>query len=161
MRRLFAQLVLEEMQKDEKFVLVTADMGYGLWDAVRDACPYRFFNVGSAEQLMIGAAAGMAMEGKIPICYSITPFAIYRPFEFIRNFMDIEGLPIKIAGGGRDRDYGYLGYTHWADEDLKVMSSVPNVRCFKLPRETDEETFKTKIREALHSPNPTYINLVK
>jgi len=163
MRRLFAQVVLEEMKEHTKFMLVTADMGYGLWDTVRDRFPQRFFNVGSAEQLMIGTAAGMAMEGKVPICYSITPFLLYRPFEFIRNFANHEKLPIKLAGGGRNRDYGYLGFTHWAEEDEEIMKVLKNIKFYKpLGTESDLDDFlKKTFREALHSPDPCYINLKK
>ena len=121
MRKAFANHLLKAMAENPAIVLITADMGYGLWDTIRDTYPDRFFNVGSAEQLMIGTATGMALEGRIPVCYSITPFAIYRPFEFIRNYMHFEKTPIKIVGGGRDKDYGYLGYTHWAEEDIKVF----------------------------------------
>lgn len=158
MRKIFAQVVFEEMQKNEKFVLITADMGYGLWDNVRNTYPDRFFNVGSAEQLMIGAAAGMALEGKIPICYSITPFLLYRPFEFIRNYMNIEKLNIKLAGGGRDRDYGYLGFTHWAEEDVDVLSSLKNIVICK-PTPTSE--LKEVFIQHLNIIQPTYINLSK
>jgi len=159
MRKLFAQIVLEEMSKNGKFVFLTADMGYGLWDEVRDKHSNRFFNVGAAEQLMIGAAAGMAMEGKIPICYSITPFAIYRPFEFIRNFMNHEKLPIKIAGGGRDKDYGHLGFSHWAEEDIDVLSVLKNIHCYK--PDPKDSMLQTIFRDAINSPHPSYINLVK
>ena len=38
-------------------------------------------------------------------------------FEFIRNYVDHEKLPVKLIGGGRDKDYGYLGFSHWAEED--------------------------------------------
>ena len=70
MRKLFAKVVLEEMSINPNIVLITADMGYGLWDNVKDTYPNRYYNVGSAEQLMIGFAGGFALEGKIPICYS-------------------------------------------------------------------------------------------
>ena len=161
MRRLFAQSVLEEMEKNEAIVLITADMGYGLWDKVRDTYPDRFFNVGSAEQLMIGAAAGMAMEGKTPVCYSITPFAIYRPFEFIRNFMHFEELPIKVAGGGRDKDYGYLGYTHWAEEDYGVLMPLSNIKFYKPGDQFTENDLQYLFRQILNSKTPTYLNLSK
>jgi transketolase len=108
---------------------------------------------------MIGVAAGMAMEKKIPICYSITPFAIYRPFEFIRNFMNHDKIPIKIVGGGRDKDYGYLGFTHWAEEDLDILKVLTNIRCYK---PNPQDTMLTTIfREVINSPYPSYINLIK
>lgn len=161
MRRTFAKYLLNEMRKErtgEQFVLITADMGYGLWDDVRKEFPNQFYNVGSAEQLMIGMAAGLAMEGKTPICYSITPFLLYRPFEFIRNFMNHEKLNIKIVGGGRNKDYGYLGFTHWAEEDLDVMRQLRNIKNFK--PETEDMLFKA-LPYILYSKDPCYLNLTK
>lgn len=146
------------MRDNASIVVITADMGYGLLDNIRNTFPNRFFNVGSAEQLMIGAAAGFAMEKRIPICYSITPFAIYRPFEFIRNFMNIEKLPIKIAGGGRDKDYGYLGFTHWAEEDMNILTQLPNIESCKPDNETDLSVI---FHEILYNNKPSYINLNK
>ena len=78
------------MAKNESPFLLTGDLGYGLWDNVRRDHPKQFCNVGSSEQLMMGMAAGLAMEGKVPVVYSITPFLLYRPFEFIRNYLNHE-----------------------------------------------------------------------
>jgi transketolase len=161
MRKLFAESVLEEMGHNDSIVLISADMGYGLWDKVRDTFPDRFYNVGSAEQLMIGAAAGMAMEGKLPVCYSITPFLLYRPFEFIRNFMHFEHLPIKLAGGGRDKDYGYLGFTHWAEEDYSILKPLSSIKFYKPGDSYTENDLKFLFNDILWSFRPTYINLSK
>ncbi|HOT89170.1 MAG TPA: hypothetical protein PLC59_00180 [Bacteroidales bacterium] len=165
MRKNFAKILFEEMCSEEgkKFVLLTADMGYGIWDNIRDKFPDQFYNVGAAEQLMIGMAAGFALEGKIPICYSITPFLLYRPFELIRNYMHIEKLPIKLVGSGRNKDYGYLGYTHWADEDSAIMLKLHNIS-ISYPLASDDLTSKpiiSQIRQMLHHPAPYYINLKK
>lgn len=161
MRKLFAKVVLEEMSVNPNIVLITADMGYGLWDNVKDTYPDRYYNVGSAEQLMIGCAGGFALEGKIPICYSITPFAIYRPFEFVRNLMNIEKLPIKIAGGGRDKDYGYLGFTHWAEEDMSILSIFKNIESLKPSKELSENDLYNLFKTTINSSQPSYINLSK
>jgi len=158
MRRAFVDNILLQMKNNDTIVVITADMGYGLWDKVRDTYPTRFFNVGSSEQLMIGCAAGMAMEGKTPICYSITPFAIYRPFEFIRNFMQFDKIPIKIAGGGRDKDYGYLGHTHWAEEDISVLSNFPEIALYK---PNTEEDMGNLLHHYLFNRRPSYMNLIK
>jgi transketolase len=99
-------MLFNEMVVNEDIYLITGDLGYGLWDAIRDAYPQRFYNVGSSEMAMMGMGVGLAMEGKIPYVYSITPFAIYRPFEMIRNYLDHEEIPVNVIGGGRDRDYG-------------------------------------------------------
>ena len=76
MRKLFAKMLHKEMGKNKDICLITADLGYGLWDSIRRDFPERYYNVGSAEQLMIGLAVGLAMEGKIPFAYSITSFLL-------------------------------------------------------------------------------------
>ena len=87
MRKKFSSKLHSEMSTNKDIVVLTGDLGYGLWDRIKIDYPDRFFNFGSSEQLMLGAACGMAMEGKIPVVYSITPFLLYRPFEFIRNYV--------------------------------------------------------------------------
>ena len=78
MRRRFQELLTEEMRKNEDIVLLVGDVGYKVFDHLREDYPDRVINPGAAEQLMIGMGAGLAMEGKIPVCYSITPFVLYR-----------------------------------------------------------------------------------
>jgi len=126
-RKEFSARLHYEMGANEDIVVLTGDLGYGLWDRIKLDYPDRFFNFGSSEQLMVGAACGMAMEGKLPVVYSITPFLLYRPFEFIRNYVDHEKIAIKLVGGGRNKDYGYLGFSHWAEEDKAVMSIFKNI----------------------------------
>ena len=131
MRKEFASFLHSEMSYNENIVLITGDLGYGLWDKIKIDYPDRFYNVMSSEQLMLGAAVGLAMENFIPIVYSITPFTIYRPFELLRNYLHHENIPVKIVGGGRDKDYGYLGFSHWAEEDIKILSTLENIKLYK------------------------------
>ncbi len=156
MRRAFAQLLHAEMASNPDIYLITGDLGYGLWDAVRDDYPDRFYNVGSSEMAMMGAAIGLAMDGKIPYVYSITPFAIYRPFEMIRNYLDHESILVNIVGGGRDRDYGYLGFSHWSHDDREIMGVFHNITS-SWP-ETDSELVSS-FQYSLTKQSPTYINL--
>ena len=74
MRKQFAEFLHNEMAVNENIYLLTGDLGYGLWDRIKIDYPDRFINFLSSEQLMLGAACGMAMEGKVPVVYSITPF---------------------------------------------------------------------------------------
>jgi len=74
MRRTFASLLHQAMEHNQDIHLITGDLGYGLWDDIRDDYPDRFYNVGSSEMVMMGMGIGLAMEGKIPFVYSITPF---------------------------------------------------------------------------------------
>jgi transketolase len=156
MRKEFASLLHSEMSYNENIILLTGDLGYGLWDKIKIDYPDRFFNTLSSEQLMIGMASGLAMDNKIPVVYSITPFAIYRPFEFIRNYLHHENLPVKILGGGRDKEYGYLGFSHWAEEDIDILSNFKNLSLYK-PKELTFEIFK----EFLYNNTPSYLNLSK
>jgi len=156
MRRDFAKMLHREMSTNPDIYLITGDLGYGLWDQVRDDYPDRFFNVGSSEMAMMGMAIGLAMDGKTPYVYSITPFAIYRPFEMIRNYLDHENIPVNIVGGGRDREYGYLGFSHWSDDDKRIMSVFDNVKSFH-PDDLDD--LDTAMAYSLTKKHPTYINL--
>ena len=154
MRKQFAEFLHSEMSQNEDIHVITGDLGYGLWDKIKIDYPDRFTNFLSSEQLMVGAACGMAMEGKIPVVYSITPFVLYRPFEWIRNYLDHEKIPVKLAGGGRDKDYGYLGFSHWAEEDEQVMSVFKNIQCYK-PKECTKEIGL----DLIYNNQPSYLNL--
>ena len=158
MRRELAKLLFNEMELNPNIYLITGDLGYGLWDNIRDTYPNRFFNVGSSEMAMMGMAIGLAMDGKIPFVYSITPFAIYRPFEMIHNYIDHENIPVIILGGGRDDEYGYLGFSHWASEDMVALNVFKNLTKFK-PNTQDE--LEGAFRFAINKNKPTYINLKK
>lgn len=156
MRKAFAQLLHAEMATNPDIYLITGDLGYGLWDKVRDDYSDRFYNVGSSEMVMMGAAIGLAMDKKIPYVYSITPFAIYRPFEMIRNYLDHEKIPVNIIGGGRDKEYGYLGFSHWSHDDKKIMSVFDSIKSF-WPE--NEEEMAITFNQTLIEKVPTYINL--
>ena len=154
MRRRFQELLTEEMKKNEDLYLLVGDVGYKIFDHLREDYPDRVINPGAAEQLMLGMAVGLAMEGKIPVCYSITPFVLYRPFEFIRNFLHNERIPVKLVGSGRNDDYGPCGFSHYACEDMRVMDALPNIEVFR--PDTKEEV---DIEKFLYSNCPSYINL--
>lgn len=156
MRKLFAEMLFKAMSLNDDIYLLTGDLGYGLWDQIRDTYPNRFYNVGSSEMAMMGMGVGLAMEGKIPYIYSITPFAIYRPFEMIRNYLDHENIPVNIIGGGRDKEYGYLGFSHWAHDDKRIMSVFDNVKT--LHPETDAE-LALSFQQTLSKEGPIYLNL--
>ena len=104
MRRTFRDQLESEMRENDKITLLVGDVGYGLFDSTRKEFPDRVINAGASEQLMIGMAVGMAMEGIIPVAYSITPFVLYRPFEVIRNYVNEENIPVKLVGSGRNDD---------------------------------------------------------
>jgi len=156
MRRECAGLLLAEMNKDSRIRVITADLGFGVLDPIRAAHPDRFYNVGAAEHLMIGVAIGMANEGLIPVCYSMSSFLLYRPFEMLRNYAHWESIPIKLLGSGRDRDYSHDGISHWADDDEVVLKSLSNIDLYK---PTDLASLEQDFAKFLYSTTPAYLNL--
>ncbi len=158
MRRTFANSLHKEMQKDTNIRLITADLGYGVLDTIKTTLPKQFYNVGAAEQLMIGVGIGMAEEGLIPVCYSMSSFLLYRPFEFLRNYVNHENIPVKLVGSGRDKDYEHDGMSHWAHDDEAVLAALPNIKIYK-PKTIEE--FVAIWPEFLYSKDPAYLNLVR
>jgi len=142
------------MSRNSQLYLITGDLGFGILDDIRNDFPDRFVNVGSCEQLMIGVAVGLANSGYTPICYSITPFLLYRPFEMIRNYINHENLNIKLVGSGRDKDYSHDGFTHFAEDDMEIMKCFENIGLFK-PAELTDFIFRLFI----DSTKPVYLNL--
>jgi transketolase len=111
-------------------VVLTGDLGFQALEPVRARIGPRFVNMGVSEQNLISAAAGMASEGLNPICYSIAPFAVFRPAEQIRLDVCLHQLNVKIVGNGGGYGYGIMGATHHALEDIAVLSSFPGLSCF-------------------------------
>lgn len=116
MRGYFAYELYQAMKRDKNIILLVGDLGYKIFDSIRDEMPEQFYNCGAAEMAMMGMAVGMALEGKIPVVYSITTFLLYRPFETIRNYINHEQIPVKLVGSGRDGDYVHDGFSHWSDD---------------------------------------------
>jgi transketolase len=79
---------------------------------------------------MISMAASLAYENLIPVCYSIAPFVVFRPAEQIRIDVCLHNLNVKIIGNGGGFGYGIMGATHHAIEDIAVIGSFQNMRCF-------------------------------
>jgi len=156
MRNLFGQLLADSMAKDQRLWTLTGDLGFGILNKAREVAPERAYNVGAAEQLMLGAAVGLTHNGNIPICYSITPFVIFRPYEWLRNYLNHEGAPVKLVGAGRDKDYGHLGFSHWAIDDEDALQAFPNIKIYK-PK--DKEELTNIWEEFLYNDKPSYLNI--
>lgn len=150
MRKDFFTQLYVEMQRNPDIFFITGDLGYGLADHIRNDFKDRFINTGAAEQTMMGVAVGLALNGKIPIVYSITPFLLFRPFETIRNYISYESIPVIMVGSGRDDDYKHDGFSHFAGDD-DIIKQLPNIVFIK------EDSFN--LAEIISSREPTYLNL--
>jgi len=156
MRKKFSELVYKEMKRNDNIYVITADLGYKMWDKVRDEFPERFYNVGSSEQLMLGVGVGLALSGKIPILYSITPFLLYRPAEWIRLYLQHEQIPVKLVGSGRGKDYEIDGFTHW-DDEIDMIDMFCNIEQYR-PEDITRLDL-VDFNKFLYSDKPAYLNL--
>ena len=123
-----------------------------------DAFPERFFNVGVAEQNMVGLATGMAEAGMVPFVYSIAPFATLRPYEFIRNGPLLHRLPVRVVGIGGGMEYGPNGISHYAIEDVAVMRTQPNMTVIA---PADHLQAREALLATASVPGPIYFRLGK
>lgn len=156
MRREFFQYLYELMKTNPKIVVITGDLGYGGFDKICDDFPDRFINTGAAEVAMMDISVGLAMEGKIPVVYSITPFLLYRPFEVIRTYINHEKIPVIMVGSGRDDDYKHDGFSHYAGDDESFMKNFHNIESHW---PSTVEGMKHIVNWAIEGKKPFYINL--
>lgn len=158
MRNAFANELLNKAQNDFSIVLLTGDLGFGVFDEFQAKLPKQFFNCGVAEQSMMGIAAGMAAAGFRPFVYSIGNFSTLRCLEQIRNDVCYMHNPVTIVSVGAGFGYGSQGYSHHAIEDISIMRSLPNIDIF-LPG--DEFEVRLSLDLILESKNPAYLRLGK
>ena len=113
MRAAFFTALEDLYQNDKDIFVLTADLGYKLFDNFKLKCPERFYDIGVAEANMIGVAAGLALSGKNVYCYSIIPFLVMRAYEQIRIDISYHNLNVKLIGVGGGFTYGLEGITHF------------------------------------------------
>lgn len=145
--------LLDLLAKDERIVVMTAENRAAIRN-LPNIAPERFIDTGITEQTMIGAAAGLALRGRVPVVHALATFVTLRAFEFARTDAGIGNLPVKLVGGVP----GFLsdgnGPTHQALEDVSLMRGIPNFHVF-CP--ADEQDLIIGLPHILNSANPTYI----
>ncbi len=143
MRNRFADVFYELGLADPRLCIVVADISpAGSIAKFRAEFPTRFINTGVAEQVMIGMCAGLVQRGMRPVAYTIATFALYRPFEFVRNDLCYQELPVTIVGIGGGVTYSTLGATHHAMEDIGIATAIPGMNVIAPcdPEETESAT---------------------
>lgn len=158
MRDAFNKELINIANQNSNIYLLTGDIGFQVFDEFREKFTNRFLNMGVSEANMIGVAAGMTLNNKEPICYTIIPFLIMRAFEQIRTDLCIQNLPVKLVGVGGGVSYGTLGPTHHSIVDLAIMRSLPNMTVISPadPLETRKATI-----EMMKIDGPVYLRLGK
>lgn len=127
MRDAFIRSLTELAERDDRIVLITGDLGFGVLDDFARRFPKQFINAGVAEQNMTAIACGMALEGHQVYTYSIGNFPTLRCLEQIRNDVCYHDADVKIVSVGGGFSYGQLGMSHFATEDLAIMRALPNM----------------------------------
>ncbi len=158
MRKALVEELLSLARKDPRIVLLTGDLGYTVIEPFQEQFPDRYYNVGVAEQNMVGIATGLAEAGYIPFIYSIVTFATLRPYEFIRNGPVLHNLPIRIVGVGGGVEYGPAGPTHHGLEDVAVFRHYPNMDIFT---PADAKQLRTTLSRCWDRPGPAYYRVGK
>jgi transketolase len=157
-RNAFAKQITELAQRDERVVLLSGDIGNRLFDDLKAKCPDRFFNCGVAEANMIGMAAGMAMSGLRPVCYTIAPFITYRCMEQIRIDVCYHHVPVVVVGTGAGLSYASLGATHHSCEEMGMLRLLPGLA---VVAPADAMEVRGALKAALNHPHPVYIRIGK
>ena len=127
MRDRFISELLQRAKSDQKILLITGDLGFGVFDKYREELPDQFINAGVSEQNMTALACGLALEGFKVFTYSIGNFPTLRCLEQIRNDVCYHDANVTVVSIGGGFSYGQLGVSHFATEDLSIMRAIPNL----------------------------------
>lgn len=158
MRNAFAQAITELAIADDRIVLLSGDIGNRLFDDFKRRCPDRFYNCGVAEANMIGVAAGLAMCGLRPVCYTIAPFITYRCIEQIRVDLCYHRLPVTIVGTGAGLAYASLGGTHHSCEEVGMLRLLPEMTVLA---PADAMEVRALLSATFDQQQPTYMRIGK
>ena len=158
MRDRFINVSGELLDERPDLTVVLADISFSQFmeAGVIERHPGRVFNVGIREQLLIGFASGLAMEGFRPIVHTYAPFLVERPFEQIKLDFGHQGLGAVLVSVGASHDAAASGRTHHAPEDVALISTLPGWSVH-VPGHPDEA--EAIIRSAAAGTGLDYIRL--
>lgn len=149
----YQDLLRDLCRQDERLVVMTAENRAAI-RGLPDALGPRFIDTGITEMTLVGAAAGLAMRGRVPVVHALATFLTLRAFEFIRTDVGIAHLPVKLVGYVP----GFLstanGPTHQAIEDVGVMRQIPGMRVFS---PADNDDLLAGLPAIIADPHPWYI----
>jgi transketolase len=151
MRARFYRLAAEALEVEPRVAVVFAEIGVGEMPEHS-----RFYNVGIREQLMVGVAAGLALEGYRPVVHTYAPFLVECPYEQIKLDLGHQDVGAVLVSTGASYDSAYSGRTHQAPEDVAVLAALPGWT-IHVPGHPDE--LETAFARALASDDRVYIRM--
>lgn len=158
-RQVYGQTLLELGRKNEKIVVLEADLGKSTMTFhFQKEFPERYFEMGIAEANMVSFAAGLSLTGKTAFVNSFAVFASGRPYDQIRQSVCIGKLNVKIIGSSSGlSDFGD-GATHQAIEDVAIMRAIPNMTVI-VPCDGTET--KKVIEKIVEYDGPVYVRICR
>ena len=154
----FGHALVAAAQADDRIVGLTADLGkYTDMHIFAQAFPERYFQMGMAEQLLFGAAAGMAETGLVPFASTYSVFASRRAYDFICLDIAEPGLNVNIVGGLPGLTTGY-GPSHQATEDVAIFRGVPGLT---IVDPCDSVDIAAAVPQLAAHDGPTYLRLLR
>jgi transketolase len=159
MREVFGDTVTELADSDQRIVMLDGDLGSSTKGEIfQRAHPERYFQMGIAEQNMLGVAAGMASVGLIPYISTFVAFAVIRPLDQIRVLIAQPRLNVKITAGYAGLLTGRAGKTHQVVDDVSIMRAMPNMVTVSPADDTEADQV---LRWSASYQGPVYVRLVR
>lgn len=156
MRQALVTALTQATRKDKNIIVLTADMGYGVFEDFQKEFPDRFINTGVAEADTVGIAAGLALCGYTVVFYAQAAFATMRCYEQIRLDIAAHNLNVKIIGTSAGFALSQYGVSHHATEDIGIMRILPN---FKVVAAADPREVDYFIQKFFAAPGPAYLRI--
>ena len=158
-RQSYGEALAELGKENEKVVVLDADLSKTTKTEIfAKQFPNRFFDIGIAEQNLMGVAAGMATSGLIPYASSFAVFATGRAYDQIRNSIAYPKLNVKICATHSGVTAGEDGATHQMIEDLSMMRTLPNMTVLST---SDDTQTKWAVKEISKIDGPVYLRLCR
>nr|WP_064571422.1 transketolase C-terminal domain-containing protein [Gordonia sp. LAM0048] len=154
----FGHALVRAAEADPRIVGLSADLAkYTDMHILAQAMPDRFFQMGMAEQLLFGAAAGMAETGLIPFASTYSVFAARRAYDFLCLDIAEPNLNVNIVGGLPGLTTGY-GPSHQATEDMAIFRGMPNLT---IVDPCDSVDLEQAVPQLAAAPGPSYLRLLR
>jgi len=158
MKQAFINSLTKIMEKDDKVIVVTADMGFSVFEDIQKRFPKRFFNTGITEQASISFVAGLAMSGFKVYFYAQAPFISMRCLEQVRLDIAYNQLNVKLIGSNSGFSLNQYGVSHFGLEDIAIMMTLPQMTIYA-PADSVEMT--KSMEESYQIKGPVYIRMTK
>lgn len=158
MRKACLQMVHELARSDQRVVFIGSDLGAGTLTEMRQEFPERYLMEGVSEANILGMAAGLALEGKVPYVNTIATFLTRRVMEQVALDLCLHNASVRLIGNGGGMVYAPLGPTHMATDDLALLRPMPNMTILA---PADAREMRRLMPLTVDHPGPIYIRLAK